>query len=313
MEAQRELRKKEKIERELKDAKAQVEQKSIELKNIQQNLEKAKSDTIKLETQQKEQKIILERTLKDSDVLNARFTKLQHDFEAQVLNNDSLASYNALKTHELKSKDDEVNALKADTAKLNRLKENIQKKLKQIEDQKSETENEKELLRNTIVTLEKELETAKKEQEKDKKAIDELTRERDLLNKNLSNAAKNTEKQVNLIKTHDQSIKHLEQEIANYKEEATKQRKLIFQLEKERDRYISEASELTQRVLQHMEDIKIKEMQIFDYKKIAEQETKYKQQQNLYEAVRSDRNLYSKNLIERQVNRNGIFLISVFI
>jgi chromosome segregation ATPase len=48
-------------------------------------------------------------------------------------------------------------------------------------------------------------------------------------------------------------------------------------------------------------------MQIFDYKKkIAEAETKYKQQQNLYEAVRSDRNLYSKNLIERQdeINEN---------
>ena len=42
-------------------------------------------------------------------------------------------------------------------------------------------------------------------------------------------------------------------------------------------------------------------MQIFDYKKkIAEAETKLKQQQNLYEAVRSDRNLYSKNLIESQ-------------
>ena len=54
-----------------------------------------------------------------------------------------------------------------------------------------------------------------------------------------------------------------------------------------------------------MEDVKIKEMQIFDFKKkIAEAETKYKQQQNLYEAVRSDRNLYSKNLIERQVNEN---------
>ena len=35
-------------------------------------------------------------------------------------------------------------------------------------------------------------------------------------------------------------------------------------------------------------------------KKIAESETKLKQQQNLYEAVRSDRNLYSKNLIEAQ-------------
>lgn len=36
-------------------------------------------------------------------------------------------------------------------------------------------------------------------------------------------------------------------------------------------------------------------------KKIVDGENKLKQQQNLYEAVRSDRNLYSKNLIEAQV------------
>lgn len=249
----------------------------------------------------------MERTLKDSDVLNTRFTKLQHEFESQVMNNDALANENALKVHELKAREDEVNALKSDTTKLNRLKDNVQKRLKQVEDQKADTEQEKEMLRSTIQTLEKELEAAKKEQERDRKAIDELTRERDLLNKNLSMAAKNTDKQQGLIKTHDQSIKHLEQEISNYKDEAAKQRKIIFQLEKERDRYISEASELTQRVLQHMEDVKVKEMQIFDFKKkIAEAETKYKQQQNLYEAVRSDRNLYSKNLIERQdeINEN---------
>lgn len=155
-----------------------------------------------------------------------------------------------------------------------------------------------------------------------------MKRERDLLDKNLQKASGATQKQINLVKTHEQSIKHLEQEIQNYKEEAAKQRKIIFQLEKERDRYITEASELTQKVfkglfsylnqfinvsyvfvvkvLQYMEDIKIKEMQIFDYKKkIAEAETKYKQQQNLYEAVRSDRNLYSKNLIECQVSRKN--------
>ena len=35
-------------------------------------------------------------------------------------------------------------------------------------------------------------------------------------------------------------------------------------------------------------------------RRIAEGESKLKQQQNLYEAVRADRNLYSKNLIEAQ-------------
>lgn len=58
-----------------------------------------------------------------------------------------------------------------------------------------------------------------------------------------------------------------------------------------------------------MEDVKVREMQIFDYKKkIAEAETKLKQQQNLYEAVRSDRNLYSKNLIESQVRWCFIYI-----
>ena len=49
------------------------------------------------------------------------------------------------------------------------------------------------------------------------------------------------------------------------------------------------------------EEVKLKEMQITDMgKKVTESEQKLKQQQQLYEAVRSDRNLYSKNLIESQ-------------
>ena len=62
-----------------------------------------------------------------------------------------------------------------------------------------------------------------------------------------------------------------------------------------------------------MEDVKVREMQIFDYKKkIAEAETKLKQQQNLYEAVRSDRNLYSKNLIESQVRTSTFYQARTF-
>ncbi|KAG2462151.1 CFA58 protein, partial [Polypterus senegalus] len=134
--------------------------------------------------------------------------------------------------------------------------------------------------------------------------VEQLTQEnqqRSLELKSEIKAVSATQKQINLVKLHEQAKKNLDQEIQNYKDEAQKQRKIIYQLEKERDRYINEASELTQKVLQHMEDIKVREIQIFDYKKkIAEVETKLKQQQNLYEAVRSDRNLYSKNLIEAQ-------------
>ena len=64
----------------------------------------------------------------------------------------------------------------------------------------------------------------------------------------MQKAAASNQKTLDLVKLHEQSKKNLEQEINNYKEEAQKQRKIIYQLEKERDRYINEASDLTQKV-----------------------------------------------------------------
>jgi hypothetical protein len=53
--------------------------------------------------------------------------------------------------------------------------------------------------------------------------------------------------------------------------------------------------------VQALEEVKLREMAIIDLqKKIGEAENKFKQQQNLYEAVRVDRNMYSKKLIESQ-------------
>ncbi|XP_002733915.1 cilia- and flagella-associated protein 58-like [Saccoglossus kowalevskii] len=300
-EAQRESRRKDKLERELKQSKAEQETKASEIKTMSTQLGKYKEDVSKLETQLKENRILYERAQKDSDILNARFTKLQTDYEQQLINADTLAQENQQRVAELRAKEDEINALKQDTIRLSKMRETIQRRLRSVEDQKAETEQQKETLKSQIVGLEREIEAGKKQQEMDRKAIDDLVRERDILNKNMLKAASATQKQLSLVKLHEQSKKNLEQEIQNYKEEAQKQRKIIYQLEKERDRYINEASELTQKVLQHMEDVKVREMQIFDYKKkIAEAETKLKQQQNLYEAVRSDRNLYSKNLIESQ-------------
>jgi len=300
-EAQRESRKKDKLDKELRAARAEIDTKSSEIKNLSSQLDRYKQEIGKTEQQLKEQRINYERSVKDADMLQARLQNLQKDFESQLIACDTLNNENQTKAAELKQKEDDVGSLRAETQRLNKMRETIQRKLRSVEEQKVETEQQRETLRGQINAFERELEINKKQNEQDKKAIDELIRERDILNKNMLKAAANTKKQLNLVKLHEQSKKNLEQEIQNYKEEAQKQRKIIYQLEKERDRYINEASDLTQKVLQHMEDVKVREMQIFDYKKkIAEAETKLKQQQNLYEAVRSDRNLYSKNLIESQ-------------
>lgn len=55
-----------------------------------------------------------------------------------------------------------------------------------------------------------------------------------------------------------------------------------------------------------MNDAEVREMEIFDWrKKVSEAECKLKQQENLLESVVSERNLYSKNLIEAQVSHSS--------
>uniref|UniRef100_A0A2K6SGQ3 Cilia and flagella associated protein 58 n=1 Tax=Saimiri boliviensis boliviensis TaxID=39432 RepID=A0A2K6SGQ3_SAIBB len=300
-EASREFRKKEKLEKELKQIQADMDARQTEIKALQQYVQKSKEELQKLEQQLKEQKILNERAAKELEQFQMRNAKLQQENEQHNLVCEQLSQENQQKALELKAKEEEVHQMRLDIGKLNKMREQIHKKLHHIEDQKAEVEQHKETLKNQIMGLEREVEASKKQAELDRKAMDELLRERDILNKNMLKAVNATQKQIDLVKLHEQAKRNLEEEIQNYKEEAQKQRKIIFHLEKERDRYINQASDLTQKVLMNMEDIKVRETQIFDYrKKIAESEIKLKQQQNLYEAVRSDRNLYSKNLVEAQ-------------
>lgn len=86
-----------------------------------------------------------------------------------------------------------------------------------------------------------------------------------------------------------------------YKAEASKLNKLIWQLEKDKQKYGIEASQANAKYYQCLEQVKLKNNLITKLqKKNIEAEGRLKQQQNLYEAVRSDRNLYSKNLLEAQ-------------
>jgi len=106
---------------------------------------------------------------------------------------------------------------------------------------------------------------------------------------------------MDLIKINQNTTRNLEHEIQGYKIENQRQMKIILQLEKERDKYGTEANEANNKYNEILEEVKIREIKIMDLqKKISDSENKLKQQQNLYEAIRADRNMYSKNLIGAQ-------------
>ncbi|NXK86843.1 CFA58 protein, partial [Formicarius rufipectus] len=295
----RETRKKEKMENELTNLLAELDTKQAEIQNLQQQIQRNKEQQLKMEHHLKEQKNLNEKATKELEQLKMKNQKLMQESEQHSMMFDEVMKDVSQKTAQLKDREEEATHMRLEISKLNKMRDVIQNKLRAAEEQKVDAENEKSMLKNQIYRLEKEVETAKKQAEIDKRTTDGLVRERDMLNQNLIKATNAAQKQMDLVKIHEQSKQHLEAEIQNYKIEAQKQRKIIYQLEKERDGFINETSELKEKVLHHMKDLEVHQVQICDYEKeIQVQVIKLKQQQNLCETLRSERSLYSKNLFE---------------
>lgn len=107
--------------------------------------------------------------------------------------------------------------------------------------------------------------------------------------------------QADEIIKNDNEIIEKDKEIIDKKKELDKLQKQIIELEKEKERYGKQAAQANAKYFHSLEEIKLKDNLISEFqKKNVETEAKLKQQQSLYEAVRSDRNLYSKNLSETQ-------------
>lgn len=116
--------------------------------------------------------VAYERSVKDSDILNTRYQKLQQDFEAQLIACDQLNNENQTKAAELKvsfmrsffcllnclivqQKEEDVGSLKVETQRLNKMRETIQRKLRAVEDGKADTEQQRETLKGQIGGLER--------------------------------------------------------------------------------------------------------------------------------------------------------------
>jgi chromosome segregation ATPase len=96
-------------------------------------------------------------------------------------------------------------------------------------------------------------------------------------------------------------VNSLVSEVSDQKQEIQHLRKAIYQLEKDRERLSNEVTNQRASFLSTQEELKLRDVQILELtRRSTEWEAKLRQQQQLYEGVRADRNHYSKGLIEAQ-------------
>uniref|UniRef100_UPI00358EC3C2 cilia- and flagella-associated protein 58 n=1 Tax=Myxine glutinosa TaxID=7769 RepID=UPI00358EC3C2 len=300
-ERSRETRRKEKLEKEVQKLQQELNKQQSEISILQGQLHRTVEEMQHSEQQLKEQKITKEHMMKDMDNLQCQLSKLSHEHEQQVIAGDLMNHDNQQKAAELKAREEVIGQLKQDVSRVSKLREFAQRKLQQAEEQKAEVEQKKEVLHNEIIGLERETELLKKQSESDKKIIENLQNEKRKLHNSVVKANDEIQKQLNIVQLNEQMKRNLEQENHNYKMETQKQENVVCGLEKDRNRNISEIGELTQKMIQQMEEVKDRERRIFEYKKnIAESDMKLRQQQNMYDTMKMERNVLSKTFLEAQ-------------
>ena len=166
-------------------------------------------------------------------------------------------------------------------------------------DEKSQIQEEKKLLVSSLGQLERQIDLLKKQADMDKHQIESLKIERDTMSKRIKDISSRTGEHVRNAVDLENQINSLERSKEADKKRINEQAEEKKKLEQDKQRYGQEFSQANSKFMQAMEEVKLKNNFISELqKKIIEAENRLKQQQNLYEAVRTDRNLYSKNLIE---------------
>eukprot|EP00948_MAST-09A_sp_MAST-9A-sp1_P000347 g347.t1 len=294
-----EQRRKDKLDGDLKQLNTKVEtagKKMAERKKFfEEKRKRMKELSSKLEAARQQ----MESFQRMYDVTFQRSNKLGDNLADQQRKNDSIKNELATRKTAIADFKAEAKQLQKD---IDRIKKKIGKKISEIEDsdkERARLENKKIQLKMKNKEVSIVIDEEKKSGDELRRQIDEAMREKEILNKEIVSTDERSRRTVNLLKVYGNTKKNLTNEVIGFKNKLRRQQETKELLEQEVDRYDQEADFARQKYLTAVEELRYRETQIYDLqKKITEGENKLKQKQNLYEQVRSDRNMYSKHLIE---------------
>ncbi|XP_024936325.1 cilia- and flagella-associated protein 58 isoform X2 [Cephus cinctus] len=300
-ELSKEHRARERAENEVQQLQEELKIKTTDLQTVTGAQKMANNQIQKLENQLKDQKSTNEKMQNEIDDLKLRRMTLQNEINNMNVQMESISKALEEKNKELRMLTQLNNRLKSEMGKYKNEKDWLTKKLVKQESMQFKIEQE---LSKSVASLkhaESEITMLNKQTETDKKTIESLMREKDIITKNMANLKETVKKFQIELAVYEQNKRKLESETDELTQASNVVKRNMEAVEKERDKFSLEAQELAQQVEDGMDELRLKQVEIFDLKKrLVEAETKYRQQQNLFEAVRADRNSCSKSLIEAQ-------------
>ncbi|GKT33055.1 Cilia- and flagella-associated protein 58 [Aduncisulcus paluster] len=300
-EVETESKRKERLEEEIQKQRQLLENQEKDSVKKDEEIESLKSQITTLKSEIVDSRRGKEKTDTEVSRLESRIAKLKQELHDQT----QLAAQSAAQTSEVRQviaqKDVEITKSRDELQKSKRQVSQHVAQIEQLRRQQSEITTRRDKLKEEVLHLNADIDTLRRGVESDRRMMEHFKQEKSLLMRKLRDASGGTKDVQDTLDVAEMEKKNLEQEVLSFKEEAQKQRRIIFTLEREREQHASAAVKSNQQYLQTVQIVKMRDVTISDLqKKVTESESRLKQQQQLYEAVRADRNIYSKNLIQSQ-------------
>jgi chromosome segregation ATPase len=272
------------------------------MKGLVGQLAMHKNAVLKIERELQEAKGTMERYIHEYDTLFRDTERMTEQLEKQLNTNKHLKEENADKGRRIAERREELKGIQREQHKLARLKRLALQMLEQIEAEREGHEKARDQFKVEIARLASvEIKSKRKECETQRVQIDEFKREKEILNRKLSASKKSVHDVQDIIVFNQSCMKVLQNEISGFQAGLRTQRDQMNNLLSDKEKHEAEAEEANRRYFTALEHLKLQDTQIRELQKqIQGCTSRLKQQQNLYEAVRSDRNLYSKQLLESQ-------------
>lgn len=300
-EAERELRRRERLEKELVELKQNFDSRTATLNGIKAEM-----------ASQEEKKNELDKELKDCRSIvqtkNEKEKSLQKDIGALKSCRDrdeeqrkELFESNSELQAELKRKDEDIKNRNSEKDKIQKMFDQLKRKKALDDDERHEIEASRNVLKADTENLIREIEMVRKQVDSDQRTIHDILREREGLNRSVVRTDERTKKQSEVVKSHEGTTKTLEKEVKQVREDLQNAIKKVYELDKLREKYGIECSQANYKHNVAMEEMKNRDNKISELKKShADVKGKLAKQKQLYEEVRTERNIHSKNLVESQ-------------
>ncbi|XP_076227482.1 cilia- and flagella-associated protein 58 [Nomia melanderi] len=298
-EISKERRARQRAEDELHQLQEELAATTNDLETAHATIKEANAIIAKLEGSLKEHRMSADKTQKEMNKLMVKKMNLQTDYDNATVQIENLDKEVAEKDKQLKETKQMINRLKAEVTRNRSEKDLAVKRAQKFESERSSFEQQ---LRQAVASTrnrEHELFTLRKQQTDKQQQVEVLLREKNILARTKETLGDHIKKQEHEITVCEYSRRKIEYELDSVTQNVAAVQKQMSAVEKERDKNNLIAQDLAQQVENYLSEVKLKQVEISTYKRrLVEAETKYRQQQNLFESVRTERNSLNKNLTE---------------